>query len=96
MLYIVNKNGDALSRCAQRATKGDAVLLTENAVLAALCVSSSPITSLVENGVRVYSLTPDMQVRGVDVAACFESINCVDYSGFVDLVKNHNPIRSCF
>jgi tRNA 2-thiouridine synthesizing protein B len=99
MLYIVNKNctdSGALQSCVERARDGDVILLIENAVYAGV---SSPETSVLQgvaDGVDVYSLTPDMQARGLDSSQCFDFVHYVDYAGFVELVESNKPIRSCF
>ncbi|MDX2425254.1 MAG: sulfurtransferase complex subunit TusB [Cycloclasticus sp.] len=99
MLYVVNKNctdSYALQSCVERARDGDVILLIENAVYAGI---SSPETSVLQgvaDGVDVYTLTPDMQARGLDPSQCFDFVRFVDYAGFVELVVSNKPIRSRF
>ncbi|ORU94643.1 MAG: sulfur relay protein DsrH [Cycloclasticus sp. symbiont of Bathymodiolus heckerae] len=96
MLYIVNKNNLALNDCVERAEAEDVILLIEAAVSASISTSSSAVLSVIEKGVSVYVLMPDLQVRGITPDMCDERIQSVDYDGFVELVAHNNPIRSCF
>lgn len=71
------------------ATSGDAILLIEDAVLAA----HSPITlasflaKCESRGVTVYVLQEDMQVRGVHNQ--YKQLKPVPYTGFVELTEKH-------
>lgn len=71
------------------AQKGDAILLTEDAVLAL----QSPITlasfvSKCANAeVAVYALLDDLRLRGIDNK--YPEISLINYSAFVDLVTQH-------
>lgn len=97
MLYIINKNlsqSSALKNCVDQAIAGDVILLIENAVYAALNTAQS--TVLLNDQVSVYVLTPDLQARGIHFDQCYNSVKPVDYAGFVMLVTQHQPIRSCF
>jgi len=96
MLYIVNKNNTALNNCVERARVGDAILLIESAVSAALSASESAVFDALEKGVSVYVLMPDLQARGLTGDMCDERIEAVGFDGFVTLVEKNNPIRSCF
>lgn len=96
MLFVVNKPSGAISTCIERAQEGDVVLLIESAVTVALRVSASIIFDDIKSGVIVHVLLPDMEVRGVPLDSCDERAKLIDYEGFVRLVEQHNPIRSCF
>ena len=96
MLYIVNKTGEVLVSCIERATADDVVLLIEEAVYAAVDTNPPSVLSELISHVAVYALTPDMQARGVEVKRCYEYIKYVDYTGFVELIENNKPVRSCF
>ena len=99
MLYIINKSHTdslALSKCLQAASATDVVLLIEHAVYAALELSQTPLAAMAGSAMTVYALSPDMQARGVQQAACLDFIQYVDYAGFVELVAANQPIRSCF
>lgn len=96
MLYIVNKSpsdSQALVNCLQRARTGDAVLLIEHAVLA-VCSSQRLLAEAIKAGVAAFALQPDMQARGIEVTRGLDNIQCIDYSGFVELVENNKVIRS--
>tara|TARA_R110002095_G_scaffold82024_1_gene71334 strand:+ start:1238 stop:1537 length:300 start_codon:yes stop_codon:yes gene_type:complete len=99
MLYIVNKNctdSGALQSCVERARDGDVILLIENAVYAGISSPETSVLQEVADGVDVYTLTPDMQARGLDPSQCFDFVHYVDYAGFVGLVETNKPIRSYF
>ena len=95
MLYIVNKKGDVLRNCLETVSTDDVILLIESAVYAAVNKAQSSVFSERISGVVIYALLPDMQARGIDVARCYEHIQYVDYAGFIDLVEQNNPVRSC-
>ena len=99
MLYIVNKShasSQGLHDCLQRASAGDAVLLIEHAVYSALNVKQTPLLTMSHSELKIFALSPDMQARGVQQAACLEFIQYVDYQGFVELVENNSVLRSYF
>lgn len=96
MLYIVNKKGEVLDDCIERVTADDVILLIEEAVFAAVVTKPSSALSTLTSNIRVYALMPDMQARGIDANRCYEHIQYVDYAGFVELVENNKPVRSCF
>ena len=72
------------------ASNGDAILLTQDAVLAL----QSPLTlasflgKCQASGVQVYALQDDCDLRGID--KCYAGIKMVDYAGFVALVVEHS------
>lgn len=97
MLHIVNKSPlerNAVESCLRLATKGSAVLLIEDAVYAATkgTAVSAKVQAAMAN-LKVYALAPDMEARGV-ASRVMEGVNLVDYSGFVDLVAEHNNCQS--
>jgi len=99
MLYTVNKSctdSRALAGCVERACKGDVILLIENAVYSAVKLQASAAFKNLNEDVSVFVLMPDMLARGLAVERCYEFIQPVDYTGFVELVEKNNPIRSCF
>ena len=95
MLYIVNKHADVLIDCLERASIKDVILLIEGAVYAAVNKPQPSVLSEQISGVAMYALLPDMQARGIEVARCYAHIQYVDYAGFVELVEENNPVRSC-
>ena len=97
MLHIVNKSpfeSSSLDSCLRAAQKGAAVLLIEDAILAA--TRGSTVLNLVRGSMkelRFYVLGPDIDARGMQdrIAEGFERI---DYEGFVELVVSHSTVQS--
>ena len=99
MLYIINKSpsqSQALKNCVDQAIADDVILLIENAVYAAINSTQSNLLQLLNDQVVVYALTPDLQARGIGLDQCYGGVEPVDYAGFVMLVTEHQPVRSCF
>ena len=71
------------------ASKGDAILLIQDAVLAVHSPLSlgSFVAKCQAKGVALAVLTDDMKLRGV--TNHYDAIQPVDYAGFVDLVVQH-------
>ena len=99
-LHIVNKSPferNALKSCLAHALSGDAVLLIEDAVIAA--VSGSTLVAELQqtmngNAVKFYALGPDLAARGVKAERVLEGIEIVDYAGFVDLTVANEKTQS--
>ena len=92
MLHIVNKSHaqtTSLQSCLRLAKPGAALLLIEDAVLAATIAgaSSSGIGAALGE-VKVYVLQPDVEARGM-AGKLVDGVMPVDYAGFVDLVAEH-------
>jgi tRNA 2-thiouridine synthesizing protein B len=100
VLHIVNRSPRetrALEDCLARAGKGDAVLLIENAVYAAVKGGDSEAVLKSAMGrVRFYALGPDLDARGVETSEVAETIRIVDYGGFVDLTVESRLVQSWF
>jgi tRNA 2-thiouridine synthesizing protein B len=99
MLYIINKNPSqnlALKNCVDQAIAGDVILLIESAVYAVINAAQSTLLQSLDDQVSVYALIPDLQARGIALDQCYGGVNVVDYAGFVGLVTEHQPVRSCF
>jgi tRNA 2-thiouridine synthesizing protein B len=81
----------------QRIGNGDAVLFLENAVLCLLknSVYSSQLTEMQENN-RLFVLISDIETRGIAVAELVEGIEVIDYSDWVTLTTQHQPVQSWF
>ncbi len=100
VLHIVSRSpreSRALEDCLVRAGKGDAVLLIEDAVYAA--VDGADIEAVLKSApgrVRFYALGPDLDKRGVDASKVAEAIRIVDYGGFVDLTAECRLVQSWF
>lgn len=99
MLHIVNKSpfeNQTLDSCLRVVgnTGGDAILLTEDAVLAVSKGNSNESKIKAAMGrVKVYALWPDVEARGMQDRV-IEGIKMVDYGGFVDLVAEHSNCQS--
>jgi tRNA 2-thiouridine synthesizing protein B len=97
MLHIVNKSPlqtGALASCLRLAKDSHALLLTEDAVVAATrgVAESSGLTAAAKR-LKVYALAPDLQARGL-ADRLADGISTVDYAGFVDLVAEHATNQS--
>ncbi len=100
MLHTVNKSPfekGSLATCLRLAKEGSTILLIEDAVYAAMkdTVIESKITGALKR-YRVCALRPDLRARGLDEGRLLNGIKVVDYSGFVDLVAEHDTVQSWF
>lgn len=97
-LHLVNRSpGESMNllQCLERAGEGDAVLLLESGVYAA--ISGSALAARLAEAlgkVRVFALAEDMSARGIADAELMAGIERVDYRGFVELSLAHSPIVS--
>lgn len=97
MLHTINKSPfdrNALESCMRSAKEGAAVLLIEDGIYAALKETS--FTGKVEDFMKkvpVYALWPDIEARGMQDRV-IDGVKLIDYSGFVDLVAEHNSVQS--
>ena len=97
MLHTVNKSPfdrNSLESCIKHAKKGSAILLIEDGVYGAL--KGTAVTKKVEEALKkvsIYALYPDIEARGMQDRAV-DGIKLIDYSGFVDLVAEHNTVQS--
>lgn len=95
MLHIVNKSPHERANLASalaHARPGHAVLLIEDAVVAATGGSATALAAA-PAGVALYALGPDLQARGL-AAKVAEGVTVVDYAGFVELVAAHPRVQS--
>ncbi len=98
MLHIVNKSPferNALQTCLRLAGDGHAVLLIEDAVIAALD-STEPAATLKDAMQRlsVYALGPDLAARGLSEDRLIDGLEAVDYDRFVALACEHDATQS--
>lgn len=88
-LHTVNKSPferSNLEACLTHAQPGDAILLIEDGVIAALAGGSlEGKMSDAAKTFKVHVLGPDLAARGLDPARIVAGITVVDYAGFVDL-----------
>ena len=98
MLHLINKSPterNSLDSCLRLAQPGNAILLIEDGVYAALAraLHAEKITSRMDE-FSFYVLGPDVSARGLDDSPLIDGINVVDYGGFVDLVVEHEVAQS--
>ena len=92
-LHIVNKSPferSALRSCIDHLRAGDAILLIEDAVLAAR--KGSLAEELLQGALKacaVFGLGPDLTARGIKTGDMLAAVRLVDYGGFVDLVTQY-------
>lgn len=98
LLHLVNKSPTdryAFDTCFRMATPGDAILLIEDGVYAAMANSdfAEKVTSRLGE-FSFYVLGPDVDARGLADIPLIEDIKVVDYEGFVDLVAETDATQS--
>jgi tRNA 2-thiouridine synthesizing protein B len=92
MLYTVNKSPlttNSLDSALRIAPPGDPIMLYEDGVYAALHGSSGAhllIDALADR--PIYALQADLEARGI--RRIIDGVQIVDYSGFVELVEQHD------
>jgi len=97
-LNIVNKSPfekRSLEQCLKRIGDGDSVLLIEDASVSA--VNNTAFAEQLRSASKqskFYVLQPDLQARGFGTASLLDSIEMVDYDGFVNLVVTHDRVHS--
>jgi tRNA 2-thiouridine synthesizing protein B len=97
-LHTVNKSPyerGSLASCLKHTLPGDAVLLIEDAVVAArkTGTAAAQLTAAAQT-CAVYVLGPDLAARGVPESALADGVKIVDYAGFVDLAVQHTRTQS--
>ena len=94
ILHLVNKSPyekNSVEIAADYARDGDAVLLIEDAVYAAVKAGSAAAKL---DGLDVSVLGSDLAARGVAEDKLADGIKVVDYAGFVDLVDAKDSVQS--
>lgn len=81
----------------QRIGNGDAVLFLENAVLCLLKNGAyySLLTEMLATN-SLFVLVSDIETRGIAAAELIETIEVIDYSDWVELTTQHQPVQSWF
>jgi len=98
ILHTVNKSPferNSLGSCLKFANSGDAVLLFEDGVYAALKGTSAEGElrgALAKQAIHV--LGPDLAARGFDEDRVIEGVKIVDYPGFVDLAAENDKVQA--
>ena len=93
-LHTVNKSPferSSFISCLNHVKAGDAVLMIEDAVVAAR--KGSAFAEIVEKAGKdctLYVLGPDLAARGMGEGDLIAGVKLVDYGGFVDLVAEHD------
>ena len=98
MLHTVNKSPferNNLDSCLGHAQPGDAILLIEDAVYAAMAgtAMAGKIADAAKT-FRVHVLGPDLKARGGDPAKVVAGVTVVDYTGFVELAARYKAVNA--
>lgn len=91
-LHLVNSSPSSdgsLAACLRSASDGDAVLLFEDGVYAALATVAAALR--VPAGVQLHVLEPDARARGL-TGRMQDDILGVDHDGFVRLTVEHERV----
>jgi tRNA 2-thiouridine synthesizing protein B len=94
ILHLVNKSpyeSTSMATCAGYAKDGDAVLLIEDGVYAAM-KGGKAAGSLA--GLEVSVLGPDMAARGISKDRLVDGVSVIDYAGFVELTVAKDKVQS--
>ena len=97
-LHTVNKSPferSAFISALRHLRPGDALLMIEDAVVGAR--KASAFSERLEKAAKncsVYVLRPDLAARGMAEDDLIPGAKLVDYSGFVDLVTNHQRTQA--
>ena len=97
-LHTVNKSPfmtQSLVSCLNHCKDGDAILMIEDGIYGGLAQGQmAPLVQEMGKKVSLYVLAPDVTARGVDTAKLLETVEAVDYTGFVDLVTKHDRTQA--
>ena len=98
MLHTVNKSPferNTLESCLRLAEKDSAVLLIEDAVVAATDKTPfAPTLTEALSRVSVYVLGADLDARGVPRDRVIDAVEVIDYEKFVDLACQYDSVQS--
>lgn len=100
-LHTVNKSPfvqRTLNSCMDICRAGDALLLIEDGVYAALpsAPTAKALRALADEGeVGLFVLEPDLKARGLSDRIS-DWVSVVDYSGFVRLSTEHKTVQSWY
>ena len=98
MLHTINKSPfekDSLTTCLRYAQDGASILFIEDAVYA--CTKGTEFEKIIQerqDNMKFYVLGPDLEARGLDNSNLTNSIEIVDYKGFVKLVADNEKIQN--
>lgn len=97
-LHTVNKSPferASLDACLTHANKGDAIMLIEDAVIAA--AAGTAFAARIADAAKdckICVLGADLKARGLDPANVVPGVAVVDYAGFVDLAAENNSVHA--
>jgi len=98
ILHTINKSpfqNSSFESCLGHVADGDAVLLIEDGVYAAIADTVPGKQIKAKKGkVSFYVLGPDIAARGLNNGSLADGIEVVDYGGFVDLVTKHEVAQA--
>jgi len=98
MLHTINKSPfekDSLTTCLRYAQDGASILFIEDAVYA--CTKGTEFEKIIQerqDNMKFYVLGPDLEARGLDNSNLTNSIEIVDYKGFVKLVADNKKTQN--
>ena len=98
MLHTINKSPfekDSLTTCLRYAQDGASILFIEDAVYA--CTKGTEFEKIIQehqDKMKFYVLGPDLEARGLDNSNLTNSIEIVDYKGFVKLVADNEKTQN--
>ena len=100
VLHTVSQSpgmGSALASCIRLSAAGSAILLTEDAVIAALAggAAEDAVTAVLDTR-RVFALTPDLKARGLEAGRIIDGVELVDHAGFVDLCTEYSKVLAWY
>ncbi|CAA7620839.1 sulfurtransferase complex subunit TusB [Magnetospirillum sp. UT-4] len=98
ILHTVNKSPFEranLSSCLGHANAGDAIMLYEDAVIAAMngTAFAARIADAAK-GCKICVLGADLKARGLDPANVVAGVSVIDYAGFVDLAADNASVNA--
>lgn len=100
-LHLVSASptaGTALADCLRLAAPGDALLLLQDGVYAAVAHAAASVALLCDaaaNGIALHALLPDVDARGL-AGRLYPGLRLVDDNGFVELTERYPRIVSWF
>jgi len=98
ILHTVNKSPfekSSLESCLKYVKANSAILLIEDAVYAALQGTEiGERLGSAASEVRLFVLGPDLRARGLVDKPLIETIEVVDYEGFVELAAQYDKVQA--
>ena len=82
----------SLQSCLRVIQKDDAIILIEDAVIAAK--KDGQTERLINDITNVFVLEPDLKARGIKPDQLIQGIEPVDYNGFVKLTVKYNGVQT--